>query len=73
SGAKESVLRMPLKDLETSLDPEKFWRVHRNSIVRVAAIARVKNDLRGNHVLELKHGDRPVAIGRSYAHRFKQM
>lgn len=70
---RECVLRRPLKDLEASLDPEKFWRVHRNAIVRVAAIARVKNDLRGNHVLELRHGGRTVAVGRSYAHRFRQM
>ncbi|MFN0316667.1 MAG: LytR/AlgR family response regulator transcription factor [Burkholderiales bacterium] len=70
---KESVLRVPLKELEASLDPEKFWRVHRNAIVRVAAIARVKNDLRGNHVIELKHAKRTVAVGRSYAHRFRQM
>jgi DNA-binding LytR/AlgR family response regulator len=73
SGSKEMVLRMSLKDLEASLDPEKFWRVHRNAIVRVAAIARVKSDLRGNHVLDLKNGKRPLAIGRSYAHRFRQM
>jgi len=70
---KEWVLRKPLKELEASLDPERFWRVHRNAIVRVAAIARVKNDLRGNHVLELRHGGRTVAVGRSYAHLFRQM
>ncbi|MBI3530456.1 MAG: response regulator transcription factor [Betaproteobacteria bacterium] len=70
---KEWVLRKPLKELETSLDPERFWRIHRNAIVRVAAIARVKNDIRGNHVLELRQGGRTVAVGRSYAHRFRQM
>lgn len=53
--------------------PREVLRVHRNAIVRVAAIARVKSDLRGNPVLELKQGKRTVAIGGSYAHRFRQM
>jgi DNA-binding LytR/AlgR family response regulator len=72
-GDKESVLRMPLKDLEAALDPGKFWRVHRNAIVRVAAIARVTNDSQGNHVLDIKNSSRRVAVGRSYAFRFRKM
>ena len=72
-GEAESVLRMPLKELEASLDPDKFWRVHRNAIVRVAAIDRARSDLRGNLELELKHSQRRVSVGRSHAHRFRQM
>lgn len=70
---QESVLRTPLKELEATLDPAKFWRVHRNAIVRVGAIERVRSDLRGNLSLELKGSGRKVAVGRSQAHRFRQM
>jgi len=48
-------------------DPNGF------AIVRVAAIARVKNDVHGHQVLELRNSNRTVAVGRSYTHRFRQM
>jgi len=72
-GDKEWVLRKPLKELEASLDPERFWRIHRGAIVRVAAVARVKNDVHSHQVLELRNSGRTVAVGRSYTHRFRQM
>jgi DNA-binding LytR/AlgR family response regulator len=69
----EWVIRTPLKDLETQLDPARFWRVHRNAIVRLAAVARVRRDFGGHVELHLHGREQPVPVGRSYAHRFKQM
>jgi DNA-binding LytR/AlgR family response regulator len=70
---KEWIIRTPLKDLEAELDPERFWRIHRNAIVRVASIASVKRDLRGGHALVLRRHAKNLAVGRNYAHRFRQM
>ena len=69
---KEWIIRMSLKELEAALDPERFWRIHRNAIVKVAAIARVIHDFRGNYVLHLHEHKRTLSVGRNYAHRFRQ-
>ena len=69
---KEWIIRMSLKELEAALDPERFWRIHRNAIVKVAAIARGTHDFRGNHVLHLHGHKRTLSVGRNYAHRFRQ-
>lgn len=73
SGAREWVIRTPLKELEEQLDPARFWRVHRSAIVRVAAIDRVSRDLGGQLTAHVKGGGRTVAVSRAYAGRFKEM
>lgn len=73
AGDDEWVIRTPLKELEASLDPARFWRVHRSAIVRVGAIARVSRDQGGQAVVHLRRGSRTVTVSRAWAHRFKQM
>lgn len=69
----EWVIRTPLKELEAQLDPERFWRVHRSAIVRVASIDRVTRDDDGELTVHLKGVERPVAVSRAHAGRFRQM
>lgn len=69
----ERVMRKSLKELEDELDPDSFWRIHRNAIVRVAAIARVSRDFRGHLVLHLHQHDTTLPVGRSYSHLFRLM
>src|SRR5207237_233947 len=38
----EALIRKPIKELLDELDPEKFWQVHRATIVNVDYIASVK-------------------------------
>lgn len=73
TGEAEWVIRTPLKELDAQLDPARFWRVHRNAIVRAAAIERVSRDQAGELFLQLRGLDRTVAVSRAHAHRFKQM
>jgi DNA-binding LytR/AlgR family response regulator len=73
AGAGEWIIRTPLQELEGQLDPARFWRVHRNAIVRVGAVARVSRSASGQLVVHLKRGDRTVSVSRAYARRFKQM
>ena len=68
---REWIIRKPLKELEAELDPERFWRVHRNAIVRLAAIERAMQDARGGFVLQLHRHQQTLGVGRSYQHRFK--
>jgi DNA-binding LytR/AlgR family response regulator len=69
----EWIIRTPLKDLEEQLDPNAFWRIHRNAIVRVADIARVTRDFQGRCLLELRSRNETLSVSRAYARQFKQM
>lgn len=72
--ASESAhIRTPLKDLADQLDPEIFWRIHRNAIVRVAAIRQVKPDEDGRLQAWLKGVAEPVRISDAFRHKFKAM
>lgn len=70
---EEWVIRTPLKELEEQLDRARFWRVHRNAIVRVGAVARVSRDCADQVVVHLRNHDRKVTVSRAYAHLFRQM
>ena len=71
SGDKEWIIRKSLKELETALDPERFWRVHRNAIVRLDAVVRAASDERGGLLLHLHGQKQTLGVGRNYLHRFK--
>jgi DNA-binding LytR/AlgR family response regulator len=69
----ELLLRTPLKDLIEQLDPDRFWQVHRGTVVNVKQIVSAHHDLLGKVSLALKDRAEKVAVSRSYAHLFKQM
>ena len=66
-------IRTPLKALQLQLDPEIFWRVHRNAIVRVSAIRRVKPDEDGRLQIWLDGVSEPIQVSDSFRHRFRPM
>lgn len=68
----DAVIRPSLKELLPQLDPERFWQVHRSAIVQVAAIAHVKRDELGRHVLRLKQRpDEPIPVSRAFLPRLR--
>lgn len=69
---QEWVIRTPLQELERELDPDRFWRVHRNAVVRVAAIERVRREGVRALQVHLRGHETPVPVSRAHAHRFKQ-
>ena len=69
----ESLIRTPLKELYESLDPNRFWQVHRGTIVNVAHVATTTRDMTGRVTLSLKARPEKIAVSRAFAHRFKQM
>jgi len=69
----ESLIRTPLKELADQLDPQRFWQVHRGTIVNVRHIASTARDIAGRITLSLKKRPEPIVVSRAYAHLFKQM
>jgi DNA-binding LytR/AlgR family response regulator len=69
----EALIRKPIKELVDELDPERFWQVHRSTLVAVSAIASVTRDFRGRQIVAVKGHNQKLEVSRSYAHLFKGM
>jgi DNA-binding LytR/AlgR family response regulator len=70
---REHLIRTSLRELQPQLDAQRFWQVHRGTVVRCDAIAQVQRDDAGKLTLLLRgHADRLV-VSRLYAHLFKAM
>ena len=69
----EALIRKPIYELVTELDPELFWQVHRASLVNARAIRDLSRDSRGRLLVRIKGSEETLEVSRSYAHRFKQM
>lgn len=57
----EYLLRTSLKELLTQLDPEQFWQIHRSTVVRVAAVEKVKKEFTGKMVAILAGEKLPIS------------
>lgn len=69
----EALMRKPIRELTAELDPEKFWQIHRSTVVNVAAIARVVRATTGQLTVHLRNSQRSLHVSRAYAYRFRQM
>ena len=69
---EEYLIRTSLKELKPQLDPDQFWQIHRNALVRVNAINKIKKDLLGRLSVTLNTG-RTLAVSRNASALFKTM
>jgi DNA-binding LytR/AlgR family response regulator len=69
----ESLIRKPIKELAEELDPERFFQIHRGTIVNVRSIAKVSRSLTGKGVVKLKDRPETLTVSDRYLHLFKQM
>ncbi len=69
----EFLIKKPIKELETELDPEKFWRIHRSSMVNIAAVDKVSPSPNGQYLIKIRHCREILTVSRNYAHLFKKM
>lgn len=69
----EYLLRTPLKELLPRLDAQRFWQVHRSTVVRAEAIRTIQRDEAGKLSLTLWGRDERLVVSRLYAHQFRAM
>ncbi|MBI9091767.1 MAG: response regulator transcription factor [Desulfobacterium sp.] len=69
----EFLIKKPIKELETELDPKKFWRIHRSTMVNIAAVDKVSPSLTGKYLVKMRHSEEMLPVSRNYAHLFKKM
>jgi DNA-binding LytR/AlgR family response regulator len=69
----EALIRTSLRELGDQLDPQRFWQIHRGTIVNVAHVAATTRDLGGRTLIKLKARPETLPVSRAFAHRFRQM
>ncbi|HEX6944718.1 MAG TPA: LytTR family DNA-binding domain-containing protein [Casimicrobiaceae bacterium] len=72
-GQGEALIRTPLKDLVDELDGDRFWQVHRGTIVNLHHVAGVLREDAERQFVLLKDRPERLTISRQFTHLFKQM
>ncbi len=69
----EFLMRTSLSELIKQLDPERFWQIHRSTIVNASKVISVSQTGRETYVLTVKDHREPLAVSRAFIHQFKLM
>lgn len=72
-GSGEALIRTTLKELLAELDPDRFWQVHRGTIVNLDAVSGVLREDAERQFILLKNRQERLPISRQFTHLFKQM
>lgn len=69
---KTHVMRSTMKALESELDPARFARIHRSTIVNIARVTKVCSHINGEYFLSLDCGAR-LKMSRTYRERIEDI
>jgi two-component system LytT family response regulator len=72
AGQATHLLHVPMNTIETSLDPERFVRIHRSYIVSLRRIKQLWALAHGQYVLEMVSGER-LHSSRTYGERIRTL
>lgn len=64
-------VRVSLRELLPQLDAERFWQVHRSTVVHIDAVARAQRQENGTVLLTLRSRPETLTVSRVHAGRFK--
>jgi DNA-binding LytR/AlgR family response regulator len=70
---RDALIRTPLKELVTQLDPGQFAQVHRSVVVNLRSISHVRRGENETADIHLKGRNEVLPVSRSYLHLFRQM
>lgn len=69
----DALIKTPIKEILEGVDAEKFWQIHRSTIVNATAIESVSRDFRGQATVKVKGRKENLTVSRPFSHLFKQM
>ena len=69
----DALIKTPIKEILDGIDGEKFWQIHRSTIVNAGAIEAVSRDFRGQATVKVKGRKENLTVSRPFSHLFKQM
>ncbi|MBW8845878.1 MAG: response regulator transcription factor [Burkholderiales bacterium] len=67
----DALIRTPLRELLTQLDPEQFWQIHRSVLVNSRCIARAIRVDEGTMVVTLRGREEKLPVSRQFQALFK--
>jgi len=70
---QEYWVRISLRELLPQLDPERFWQIHRSTVVNIDAVARAHRLENGQALLDLHARTEQLTVSRVHAGRFKAL
>jgi DNA-binding LytR/AlgR family response regulator len=70
---REHLIRLSLRELLPQLDAQRFWQVHRGTVVQARCIATARREESGKVTLTLSGRPEKLTASRLYAHLFKGM
>jgi DNA-binding LytR/AlgR family response regulator len=73
TAGKEHLIRLSLRELLPQLDGQRFWQVHRGTVVQARCIAAARREESGKVTLSLRGRAETLTASRLYAHLFKGM
>lgn len=71
-GKDSHLLRDTMNNIQTKLDPEKFLRIHRSTILKIDRIKELQPWYHGEYVVTLENG-KQLTSSRSYRHKLSEL
>jgi DNA-binding LytR/AlgR family response regulator len=72
-GGQQHLIRLPIAELVTRLDPDQFWQVHRATLINLNHLQRCRRDDNSRLWLQMRGMVREWPVARAYVHLFKAM
>ncbi len=69
----EFLMSTSLRELAKHLDPEKFWQIHRSTIVNASKVISISQTGRETYVLTIRDYQETLTVSRAFIHQFKHM
>lgn len=70
---REHLIRLSLRELLPQLDGQRFWQVHRGTVVQARCVTSAQRDESGKVTLSLRGRPEKLTASRLYAHLFRGM
>ena len=73
TAAGEHLIRTPIAELASQLDPDQFWQVHRATLINLDYLAGTRRDEASRLFVRLTGHDAELPVSRAFVHLFKAM
>lgn len=69
----EHLIRTPITELASQLDPDQFWQVHRATLINLAFLEGTRRDEASRLFVRIKGHAQELPVSRAFVHMFKAM
>lgn len=73
TAAGEHLIRTPISELASQLDPDQFWQVHRSTLINLAYLDGTRRDEASRLFVRIKGHAQELPVSRAFVHMFKAM